>query len=235
MDGRTPIYADRREAGRKLGEVLLAHAADDPVVLALPRGGVPVAYEVAQALGAPLDLILVRKLGAPGHPELGLGAVVDGREPQVLVNQHVVQEVAPPPGYLEREAERQMVELERRRRAYLGDRKPLSVRGRTVIVVDDGVATGGTVRAALAALARTGAGQVILAVPVGPQDVLESLRADADAVVCPSVPAPFFAVGLWYEDFTQTEDAEVVELLARAAEPGGRPNDADRAAPSSPP
>ena len=216
MIGRPPIFADRRDAGRKLAPALMRYADEDPVVLALPRGGVPVAHEVAAALGAPLDLLFVRKIGAPGHPELGLGAVVDGADPQVVLNPAVERQVEPPPGYVERETDRELAEIERRRRAYLGERPPVPVRDRTVIVVDDGVATGGTVRAALQGLARAGARRVILAAPVGPEDVLDSLLESADEVICLATPEPFYAVGLWYGDFAQTTDREVVELLTAA-------------------
>ena len=214
MIERTALFTDRRDAGRRLAEALLAYREEDPVVLALPRGGVPVAYEVARRLEAPLDLVFVRKIGAPHQPEFGLGAVVDGADPQIVLNPEA-ERIAAPAGYIEAVARRELVEIERRRKAYLGDRPPIPVRGRTAIVVDDGVATGGTIRAALAGLARAQAKKVVLAVPVGPYDVVASLRADADEVVCLATPQPFYAVGLWYGDFTQTTDAEVVELLHR--------------------
>jgi putative phosphoribosyl transferase len=218
MIARRPIFVDRKDAGRKLAAALKDYAAEDPLVLALPRGGVPVAAEVAQALNAPLDLLFVRKIGAPGRPELGLGAVVDGADPQIVLNEALLREVDPPPGYIEMTAHRELEEIERRRAAYVGEREPIPVHGRTVILVDDGVATGGTVRAALRALRKAGARRVILAVPVAPEDVLDSLRAEADEVVVLATPRPFHAVGLWYQDFTQTSDQEVVQLLARAGE-----------------
>jgi putative phosphoribosyl transferase len=223
MIDRQPIFADRRDAGRRLAEALRPLAAEDPVVLALPRGGVPVAYEVAVALDAPLDLLFVRKIGAPHHPELGLGALVDGADPQVVINPSVAQMVEPPAGYVDREVARELREIERRRKIYLGERKPIPLAGRTVLVIDDGVATGGTVRAALQGLAKAKARRRVLAVPVGPADVIQCFKGDADAVVCLATPAPFYAVGLWYGDFTQTDDSEVIELMAAVRrEPGRR-------------
>lgn len=212
-----PIFTDRRDAGRQLAEALRRFATEDPVVLGLPRGGVPVAYEVADELGVPLDVILVRKIGAPGHPELGIGAVVDGADPQVVLNAQVIDMVQPSQEYIRQEVERELAEIARRRSVYLGDRTPLPVRDRVVLVVDDGIATGGTVRAALQGLKSAGARRRVLAAPVGPPDVVADLRTAADEVVCLATPEPFIAVGLWYRDFTQTSDAEVIELLARAA------------------
>ncbi len=216
MTELTIIFADRREAGRKLADALTPHAAQHPVVLALPRGGVPVAYEVAIALDAPLDLLFVRKVGAPGHPEFGIGAVVDGSDPQLVIDEAAVRRLQLPPAYIEQQARRELLEIERRRRAYLGDRKPLPVQDRTAIIVDDGIATGGTVRAALHGLTKARARRVVLAVPVAPADTLGSLRAVADEIVCLATPEPFFAVGLHYGDFTQTTDEEVIALLHEA-------------------
>lgn len=215
MIGR-PIFNDRREAGRQLAEALRRFAVDRPVVLGLPRGGAPVAFEVAAELDAPLDVLLVRKIGAPGHPELGLGAVVDGAEPQLVINEDIERLVAPPPGYVEEQVRRELEEIARRRRLYLAGRDPVPVRDRTVLVVDDGIATGGTVRAALQGLRSAGAARLILAVPVGPIEAVSALRNVADEIVCLVTPQPFVAVGIWYRDFTQTTDAEVVDLLARA-------------------
>ncbi len=216
MFGPNPVFADRRDAGRRLAAALRGYARENPLVLALPRGGVPVGYEVARELGAPLDLVFVRKIGAPAQPELGLGAVVDGDDPQLVVNEDVVREVRPPPGYVEAEARRQLAEIERRRQLYRGGRPPEPVANRTVIVVDDGIATGGTVRAVLRALARLGPRRRILAVPVAPRETVEALRAEADDVVCLAMPEPFYAVGAHYDDFAQTEDRDVIELLAMA-------------------
>ena len=210
------MFADRRDAGRKLAAALQDYAGKNPVVLALPRGGVPVAFEIAQALGAPLDLIMVRKIGAPFNPEYGLGAVVDGAEPQVVLNEDVMRMLAPGDEYVAQETQRQLAEIERRRAAYLGDRAPIPLRGRTIIIVDDGVATGGTARAALRGARKAGAAKIVLAVPVAPKEVIEDLRADADDIVCLSAEENFQAVGFHYADFSQTSDEEVVSLLAAA-------------------
>jgi putative phosphoribosyl transferase len=209
-------FRDRAEAGRQLVPRLMAYAAENPVVLALPRGGVPVAFEVARALQAPLDLIFVRKIGAPGHAEFGLGAVVDGAHPQVVLNEEALGHVKVPPGYIEDETQRQLKEIERRREHYLAGRRPLDVAGRVTIVVDDGIATGGTARAALNGLPRARPARLILAVPVAPQDTLARLASEADEVVCLMTPEPFYAVGEHYDDFSQTSDREVMRLLDEA-------------------
>jgi putative phosphoribosyl transferase len=209
-------FRDRADAGRQLVPHLQTYAAQNPVVLALPRGGVPVAFEVAKALRAPLDLIFVRKIGAPGHAEYGLGAVVDGAHPQVVLNEEALGLVNVPPGYIEEETQRQLQEIERRRQHYLAGRPPVDVEGRVAIVVDDGIATGGTVRAALKGLALANPAKLILAVPVAPRDTIERLRAEADEVICLMTPEPFYAVGEHYDDFTQTSDREVTTLLDEA-------------------
>lgn len=232
MNIRPPIFLDRREAGRRLATRLRAYVDQDPVVLALPRGGAPVAYEIALELVAPLDLLFVRKIAAPGHPELGVGAVVDGADPQVVLNPDVERLVEPSAEYLAAQVRRALQEIERRRETYVAGREPIDVHGRTVLLVDDGVATGATLRAALQGLEKAGVGRLVCALPVGPPDVVLSLAELADEMVCLFTPEPFRAVGLWYRDFRQTSDEEVVELLARADRaPHGdadeRPDDAD--------
>lgn len=213
--GAAALFDDRRDAGRQLAAAAHGYAVEDPLVLALPRGGVPVAYEVAKALAAPMDLLFVRKIGAPGHPEYGIGAVVDGDNPQVVLSE-MVDQLGIPAAYVEQQKRRELEEIERRRRAYLGDREPLAIKGRTVMVVDDGIATGGTVRASLRALRSAEAGRLILAVPVAAGDTIESLRSEADEILCLATPDPFYAVGMHYRDFDQTSDEEVVRLLAQA-------------------
>jgi putative phosphoribosyl transferase len=211
-----PLFRDRRDAGRQLAAALGLYRDSHPLVLALPRGGVPVGFEVAKALGAPLDVLLVRKIGAPGQEELGLGAIVDGHDPQLVLNEEIIRVVAPPPGYIEAEVRRQLAEIERRRQHYAGDRPPIPVDRRVVIVVDDGIATGGTVKAALRGVARLHPARLVLAVPVAPADTLRQLAADCDDIVCLAKPEPFYAVGPHYQDFRQTTDEEVVSLLAEA-------------------
>jgi putative phosphoribosyl transferase len=211
------MFADRTDAGRRLAAAL-AHLRDEhPVVLALPRGGVPVGFEVAKALGAPLDVLLVRKIGAPFQPELAAGAVVDGAEPVLVRNEEVIRAYGIEEDWIEAEAARQLAEIERRRRLYCGDRSPVPVRGRTAILVDDGIATGTTVRAALRALARLAPRRRVLAVPVAPPETAASLAHEADELVVLEQPEWMAAVGQFYRDFSQTEDAEVVRLLAEAA------------------
>ena len=211
-----PLFEDRRAAGRRLAQALSRYQQSDPVVLALPRGGVPVGFEVARALAAPLDVLIVRKIGAPGHSELGLGAVIDGDEPHLVLNEDVIRQVRPPAGYIEEEKRRQLAEIERRRRRYVGDRPAIPVAGRTAIVVDDGIATGGTVKAALRGIARSHPARLVLAVPVAPADSIAELAGDCDDIVCLATPEPYYAVGPHYRDFTQTEDDEVIRLLAEA-------------------
>jgi len=210
------IFEDRRDAGRRLAVPLLRFKGQRPIVLALPRGGVPVGYEIARALDAPLDVIVVRKLGAPGQPELGIGAVVDGDHPQSVLNEEVVHELHVSSRFLESEIATELAEVHRRQALYRGGRPPLAVAGRVVIVVDDGIATGGSMRAALRGIRRAGPRRLVLAVPVAPPDTIEALRADVDEVVCLSTPAWFGAVGNFYRDFSQTTDDEVVELLDAA-------------------
>jgi putative phosphoribosyl transferase len=217
-------FTNRREAGRLLGQALARLGLSDPVVLALPRGGVPVGFEVAKILGAPLDLLLVRKIGAPGHPEYGIGAVVGGSSPQLVLNEEAMRIVQPSERYIETEKKRQLEEIERRRAAYIGDRAAVPVEGRAAVVVDDGIATGGTVRAALQALQGAGASRTVLAVPVAPRETIEQLRELADEIVCLHAPEAFRAVGLHYVDFEQTTDEEVVALLRAATPERGGPD-----------
>jgi putative phosphoribosyl transferase len=210
-------FRDRAEAGRQLAE-LLRHLKDaDPVVFALPRGGVPVAMPVAEALGAPLDLLLVRKIGAPGQPELALGAVVEGEPPQTVVNDEIVGMLGVPADFVTEQAADQLAEIERRRRLWLRGRAPVSPYGRTAILVDDGIATGATVRAALLGLKRAGAARRVLAVPVTPPEVADALRRECDEAVILAEPPAFGSVGAVYDDFRQIEDSEVTALLDGAA------------------
>ena len=212
---RQALFANRSEAGRVLAQRLLPFKSERPVVLALPRGGVPVGFEVARMLGAPLDLVLVRKIGAPFQPELAIGAVVDGARAETVLNQEIVREFQIPESYVAEESARQLEEIERRRELYLaGARAP--VEGRTAIVVDDGIATGATMEAALHAIRRTNPKHLMLAVPVAPPDTIERLRPEVDEVVCLATPRLFHAIGSFYEDFRQVTDEEVVELLRRA-------------------
>jgi predicted phosphoribosyltransferase len=217
------VFQDRREAGRVLARELREFAdRNDVVVLALPRGGVPVAYEVATALRTPLDVFLVRKLGVPGAEELALGALASGGlrvADEAFLRRHAI-----PPETVERIARREKAELDRREHAYRGDRPRLELQDRVVILVDDGLATGWSMTAAVLALRRADPASIVVAVPVGPEEVCEDLRRIADAVVCAETPEPFVAVGRWYGDFDQTTDAEVRELLAKSrALPAGAP------------
>ncbi|WP_433498885.1 phosphoribosyltransferase family protein [Sphaerimonospora sp. CA-214678] len=210
------MFLDRHDAGVRLAERLRGLAgAEGAVVVGLPRGGVPVAFEVATALDAPLDVIVVRKLGVPYQPELGFGAIGEGGVR--VVNPSVVRLAGLTPGEMARVEGREQAEVERRARRFRGDRAPVDLAGRRVIVVDDGIATGGTARAACQIVRARGASRVVLAVPVGAPETVASLRDIADEVVCLETPASFFAIGFWYRDFTQTTDDQVVELLRRAA------------------
>ena len=213
-------FADRAEAGRRLAERLRHLKSERPVVLALPRGGVPVGFEIASALGAALDVVLVRKIGAPFQPELALGAVVDGSRPETVLNHSLIDECGSPESYLKAETARQLAEIERRRAVYLAGRARAEVAGHTAIVVDDGIATGATMEAALRATRRAGPKRLVLAVPVAPPDTIERLRPEVDEVVCLAIPRHLGAIGAFYADFRQLDDDEVVRLLeaTRAAE-----------------
>lgn len=208
-------FADRRDAGRALARAMQARTFDDPVVLALPRGGVPVGFEVAKALSAPLDVLMVRKIGAPGHEEYGIGAVVDGGAHQVIIDEAAARMVGASQDYIDFQTARQLAEIERRRALYRTG-PPVSLGHRDVIVVDDGIATGGTIRAALQGLAKTNPARIILAVPLAPAEALSELRGLCDQVICLASPSPFYAVGAHYRDFSQTEDEEVIGLLGQA-------------------
>ena len=207
-------YADRREAGQELAGQLHEYATrEDVIVLALPRGGVPVAYEVARALAAPLDVFLVRKLGTPGHRELAMGAIASGGVK--VLNDEVVRYLGITRDQIEAVAREEQRELERRESAYRGDHPLPSLDGKIVILVDDGLATGSTMRAAVQAVKQQHPSRVVVAVPVGARETCEELRALADEVVCGRTPTPFSAVGQWYANFDQTTDAEVRDLLDR--------------------
>ena len=213
-------FADRADAGRRLAAKLAPLAGDDVVVLALPRGGVAVGFEIAQARKAPLDLVLVRKIGAPGLPELAVAALVDaGGEVVRVVDERVTGDADLSLAYLDREAAQEERELARRRAVYAGVRAPVSLLGRTAIVVDDGIATGTSMRAALLAVRRRRPARLILAVPVAPADTLAVLGREVDAIVALETPEDFLAIGQFYSDFHQMSDEEVVALLAHAAEP----------------
>jgi len=208
-----PLFRDRADAGRALAQRLAAYKDGDCVVLALPRGGVPVAVEIARALNAPLDLVLVRKIGLPRQPELAAAAVVDGGAPEIVVNDEVVANAGIDSAYIAGQAKLELAEIERRRRVYLEGRLHIPLVGRTLILVDDGIATGTTVRAALAALKRRSPRRLILAVPVAARETIGSLRRMVDEVVCLDMPEPFHAIGMHYRDFHQLEDGEVLDLL----------------------
>ncbi len=213
------IYENRSDAGKRLALELLRYRRDDPIILALPRGGAVVGAEIALALDAPLDLILVRKLGVPWQPELAMGAVVDGARPYVVRNDDILAQLDLPEEEFRAICERELEEIERRRKLYLGDRPRADLEDRVVIVVDDGIATGATARAALKAVRSRMPGRAVLAVPVAPTSTLEGLSAEADDVICLQSHEPFNAIGAFYEDFRQIGDSEVIELLSKVRPP----------------
>ncbi len=218
-------FLDRAEAGRLLADAIVKKHYAKPVVLALPRGGVPVALEVAKRLHAPLDLVLVRKLGVPFQPELAAGAVVDGAVPKTVYNDDVITRAGLTRAEVDDIALRELREIDRRRDLYLKDRARAPIAGRTAIVVDDGLATGATARAALHALRRKKPARLVLAVPVAPPDTIAALKTEADETVCLSQPEDFYAIGAHYLDFRQLSDEDVIDLLAAAdALSGERPD-----------
>lgn len=208
-------FSDRVDAGRQLAKALAAYRGQRPVVLALPRGGVPVAAEIATALDAPLDLILVRKIGVPFQPELAMGAVVDGGEPIVVRNDSVIRLSAVSESEFDAVRDQELAEIDRRRKLYLGDRPHPQLAGKTVIIVDDGIATGATTRAALRATRIRKPAKLVLAVPVAPTETLNELRDEADEIVCLEDYEDFGAIGFFYSDFSQVSDAEVIDMLTR--------------------
>ena len=212
-------FANRQAAGRALAKVLASKSLVDQVVLALPRGGVAVAVEIAQALKAPLDIVLVRKIGVPWQPELAAAAVVDGGEPEIVTNDEVVELAGVDRSYIDAAAKRELEEIERRRRLYLQGRAGVPLKGRTIVLVDDGIATGASIRAALHALKRKAPKALILAVPVAPANTVAFLRREVDDVICLATPEPFLAIGVHYEDFHQMSDSEVIQFLAETRPP----------------
>lgn len=214
------IFSDRREAGRLLASEVAKRGYRDAVVLGLPRGGLPVAAEVAAALGAPLDIMLVRKIGAPFQPELAMGAIVDGDEPEVVRNENVISEFGVTESAFQRAAEEQLKIIDARRALWVVGRAQVPIKGKTVIVVDDGIATGATILASLHALKRRGAGRIVVATPVSPPEVVAMLEDEADEAIVLEVPRYMGAIGFFYVDFSQVSDAEVSDILERASQRG---------------
>ena len=207
-------FASRTQAGQLLAQQVAKLSFEQPVVLALPRGGVPVALEVARVLKAPMDLLLVRKIGVPWQPELAAAAVVDGERRDLVFNDEVMSMLGLNRDDIERAAAKEIAEIDRRRKLYLKGREPISVAGRTTIVVDDGIATGTTVKAALQALKRRNPKRLVLAVPVAPSDTIEELGAYVDDIICLQQPDPFIAIGVFYSNFQQVGDEDVIKMLA---------------------
>lgn len=209
-------FKDRKQAGELLAHRLRDYAGDkNAIVLALPRGGVPVGYMVAQSLKLPLDIFLVRKIGMPGHEEFAIGAIASGGTR--FLQDDVIRMYDISPRVIDTVVEGELLELERREKLYRADRQPLNLQGRVVILVDDGLATGSTMKAAAIAVRKAGPAKLIIAVPVGAADSLDKLRSDADEIICLRTPTPFYAVGAWYENFNQTSDQDVIQLLNDAS------------------
>ncbi|MBS0252714.1 MAG: phosphoribosyltransferase [Proteobacteria bacterium] len=206
-------FKNREAAGRALASALSKRKFENPIVLAMPRGGVPVAIEIAQKLKAPLDFVFVRRIGVPGHKEVAMAAVVDGAAPELVLNEEIRSQIEIPQAYIDREMKAELHEIERRRRDYAGTAVGPEITGRTAIIVDDGIATGTSMRAAINALRRKKPKELVVAVPVAPQDTIDALRSDVDAVVCLQTPEPFYAVGMHYKDFHQIDDAEIAKAL----------------------
>lgn len=216
------MFKDRADAGRRLAELLKRWRGQNPVVLALPRGGVPVAAEIVRAIGGELSLLVIRKIGSPHQPELAIGAVVDINGGSVVLNDEIVAALGVDEAFIKAESQRQLAEARRRKALFMGQRQMPDLRGRIVIVVDDGIATGATVRAGLRALRDAGAGHLVLAVPIAPREIVNLLREAVDEVVVLEAPERFSSVGAFYEDFQQVEDAEVLAILAAVAGPADR-------------
>jgi len=222
-----PLFADRTSAGERLAREIVGQGWVRPVVYALPRGGVPVAVPVAAALGAPLDLLLVRKIGAPRQSELAAASIVDGERPDIIYNGDVMRQAGLTPASLEGRAHEQLREIERRRSLYLRDRHPIPAQDRTAILVDDGLATGASMKAAITAIRRRHPLRIVVATPVASPEALRDIEALADQVICLAAPRDFRAVGYFYDDFHQLDDSEVIGLLA-GAEAGARPPGRDQ-------
>jgi len=216
-EGKMALFTDRRDAGRKLAKKLAAYAnRSDVLVLALPRGGVPVAYEVALALHAPLDIFIVRKLGLPGHEELAMGAIATGGA--LVINQDVVRTFNVPQGLIEAVAKKELKELERRERVFRGDRPMREIRGKTVVLIDDGLATGASMHAAILGIRSKQPARIVAAVPTAALETCEAFKQKVDEMICATTPEPFYGVSRWYEEFSQTSDEEVQSLLEEASQ-----------------
>lgn len=213
------LFNDREDAGNQLADKLLKYKDQNPLIIALPRGGVPVAYVISEALSAELDVIIVRKLGAPGNPELGIGALVEGNPPQKILNEGIIFHLGVTDDFIDRESEEQNKEILRRATVYRGGRGLADMSGRTVIVVDDGIATGATIKAALKGIKAQNPDKIIVAVPVAPPDILYALTEIADEVICVERPEFLYAIGAYYRNFDQVTDDEVIYMLEQSRKP----------------